>query len=139
MNLFIQIKDGNPLNHPILENNFKQAFPNVDVNNLPSDFSFFERVSPPIIGPYEIYEGVTYEWFHDIVKDVHHVRPMTEEEKLEKQNFVKKSWVLNDGYLSWIFDEKTCAFIPPVQKPNDGQIYSWNEENKLWVKIEIGA
>ena len=29
---------------------------------------------------YEVYEGVMYEWAGDVVKDVHYVRQMTEEE-----------------------------------------------------------
>ena len=44
MNLFIRIVDGQPFEHPIFEDNFKQAFPDVDLNNLPSEFLKFVRV-----------------------------------------------------------------------------------------------
>lgn len=83
MELFIQIKDGKPFEHPISKDNLCAAFPEIDINNLPASFAKFERVSPPEIGIYEVYVGVTYELVGDIYKDIHHVRNMTESEKLE--------------------------------------------------------
>lgn len=85
LELYIQIRDGQPHEHPIFADNFKLAFPDVDVNNLPADrFAKFLRVAQPVLGTYEVYEGVTYEWTGDVVKDVHHVRPMTAKEKTAK-------------------------------------------------------
>lgn len=83
MKLFIRIKDGMPFEHPIMENNFIQAFPDVDINNLPSEFAVFERVPQPPTQLYEIYDKVTYEWVDGIVKDVHYFKPMTEEQRNE--------------------------------------------------------
>jgi hypothetical protein len=31
-----------------------------------------------------VYEGVTYQWVDDIVKDFHNIRPMTDEERAAK-------------------------------------------------------
>lgn len=82
LELYIQIRDGQPHEHPIFADNFKLAFPDVNVNELPADrFAKFIRVAQPVPGTYEVYEGVTYEWVGDVVKDVHHVRPMTDEER----------------------------------------------------------
>jgi len=83
MNLYIRIKDGNPVDHPIMEDNFVQAFPDIDVNNLPSEFVKFERIERPFAKPYTVYVGVTYQWVDGVVKDVHQFRPMTEEERAE--------------------------------------------------------
>ena len=85
MELFIQIRDGMPYEHPIMGDNFRQAFPHIDPNNLPPEFARFERVPMPVIGDFEVYEGTIYEWFDGIVKDVHHVRPMTDEERSAKE------------------------------------------------------
>jgi hypothetical protein len=38
-------------------------------------------------------------------------------------------------YNSWILNESTCLWNPPIDKPNDGQIYSWNEEILNWELI----
>lgn len=86
MELYIRIKDGQPFEHPILGDNFRQAFPSVDVHNLPSEFARFTRVDRPSLSVYEVYEGVTYEWQDSGVTDVHHVRFMTDAEKMEKEN-----------------------------------------------------
>jgi hypothetical protein len=35
-------------------------------------------------------------------------------------------------YPSWTLNETTCLWDPPVVKPDDGQNYTWNEENQTW-------
>ena len=84
LELYIQIRDGQPFEHPIFADNFREAFPDVDTENLPNTFAKFIRVDAPILGTYEVYEGVTYQWVDGVVKDVHSVRPMTDEERASK-------------------------------------------------------
>lgn len=132
MDLFIQIQEGKPYEHPIVGDNFRQAFPDIDTNNLPKSFARFVRIDPPVVGVYEIYEGVTYEWSGDSVTDAHHVRAMTAQEKTAKQNKVKADWA-EHGYASWIFDEAACAFKSPVPYPTDNKIYRWDEEAASWT------
>ena len=134
MNLYIQLQNGEPVNHPILEDNLKQAFPGIDLNNLPETFARFERVVPTMLGVYEISEGVTYEWVDDMVKDVHHRRAMTTEERTAKQDTVKADWQ-QTGFASWIFNEETCAFDPPSPYPTDGKSYVWDEPTTSWVEL----
>ena len=143
MKLYIEIKDGEIFGHPMLESNFKTCFPNIDTENLPSNFAKFERLQPNEIGVYQIYEGVSYEWDNGIVKDVHKIREMTSEEKIEKQNIVKDFWAYQIGrgkaYPSWIFDEATCIFVSPVPRPEKafnkaGIDYRWDEASISWVE-----
>jgi hypothetical protein len=84
LELYIQIRDGQPFEHPIFADNFREAFPDVDTENLPDTFAKFIRVASPAIGAYEVYESVTYQWVDGVVKDVHSVRPMTDEERAAK-------------------------------------------------------
>jgi hypothetical protein len=35
-------------------------------------------------------------------------------------------------YDSWILNEDTCLWDPPVSRPNDDQSYIWNEEDLVW-------
>ena len=132
MELFIQIQNGQPFEHPIVGDNFKQAFPNIDTENLPESFAQFVRVEAPVAGVYEVYEGVTYEWQNGLVTDVHHVRAMTSEEITAKQNTVKAQWA-EIGFASWVFDEATCAFKAPIAMPQDGKFYHWDEATLSWV------
>lgn len=134
MELYIQIKDGQPFEHPILGDNFRQAFPDVDINNLPPTFARFTRVPEPALGVYEVCDGCTYEWEGDKITDVHHVRDMTTAEKTAKQATAKANW-LEHGYASWVFNEETCGFDAPTPYPTDGNAYQWNEETTAWVEV----
>ena len=84
LELYIQIRDGQPHEHPIFADNFREAFPDVDTENLPDTFAKFIRVDQPVPDTYEVYEGVSYQWVDGAVKDVHSVRPMTDEERAAK-------------------------------------------------------
>jgi hypothetical protein len=35
-------------------------------------------------------------------------------------------------YDSWILNEDTCLWDPPISRPNDDQSYIWNEEDLVW-------
>ena len=85
MTFYIQIKDGQPFQHPYYDWNMADAFPGVDLNNLPSNLAEFIRIPYPNIeiGTYEV-PVVTYEWRGNVVSDVWFTRPMTDEERAEK-------------------------------------------------------
>lgn len=135
MELYIRLKNGQPFEHPILGDNFREAFPDIDTEQLPEWVAKFERIAKPNIGVYEVYEGVTYEWSGNVVKDVHHVRQMSDEEKIAKQNAVKQEWAQN-GYASWVFNEDICKFISPIAYPVDGKFYRWDELTTSWILVE---
>ena len=141
MKLFIQIKDGKSFEHPIFEDNFIQAFPDIDINNLPSNFAKFERIEQPRLEVYEKNQKLKYELCDDgICRDVWICEKMTEEEVLEKQEFVKNEWISSKGPQSWTFNEETCRFDPPIPYPENMYEYYWDEELyqsdsiKGWVK-----
>ena len=129
--LFMRIVDGQPFEHPIMEGNFRDALPEIDPDNLPSGFALFERVNAPLCGIYEVYEGVSYQYVNGVWKDVHSVRDMTEQEIKEKQGIVKEEWA-DFGFSTWVFNDETCSFIPPVPMPDDGNSYNWNDETVSW-------
>lgn len=134
MRLFIRIKDGEPLDHPLLEENVQQIFPDIDLDNLPSELARFERVDPPWVGLYEVCD-TTYEWVDGVVRDVHIVRDMTAEERLAKQDAVKAEWA-EKGFPSWVFQEEGCRFVPPIPHPMDGNKYVWDEPTTSWAAAE---
>ena len=126
MKLFIQIKDGKPFKHPIFEDNFCQAFPDVDINNLPPEFALFERVERPTLNVYETLASniPTYELIDGIYKDVWHVRDMTAEEKTTIQQLVITNFNSQDqaeNWSAWTFDEATCKMVPPIPRPEPDQ------------------
>ena len=137
MKLFIRVKDGVAVDHPIMGENFVQAFPHIDVNNLPPEIAEFVRLEVPRLGVYEVYEGVTYEKIGNVLQDVHHVRQMTAEEKTVRQNAVKEEWTRTGFCASWIFYEDICQFAPPIPKPDDGRVYDWDEETISWIEVTV--
>ena len=39
-------------------------------------------------------------------------------------------------YPTWILNETTFKYEPPVAYPTDGNFYQWNEENQSWDLVE---
>lgn len=133
MELFIRVIDGQPVDHPIFGDNFREAFPDIDPENLPPQFARFTRVAPPATSVYETYLGATYEFDGVGFTDVHHVQAMTEEERIAKQDAVKADWAVN-GFASWVFEESLCQFVPPFPPPNDGKVHLWDEPTVGWIE-----
>lgn len=78
--------------HPILGDNLRQAFPDLDANNLPPEFARFERIERPVPGMFEVVsEEPEYQWVDGWVRDVWVVRPMTPEEELVKREALARS------------------------------------------------
>ena len=134
MELFIQLRNGQPFEHPILGRNFREAFPDVDVNNLPPEFARFERLQPPTLGVYEVCT-TAYERVDNIYTDAHKVRRMSTEEKAAKQQATKDAWAQGPNFASWIFDEATCSFLSPIPYPKDNKQYRWDEPTTSWIEV----
>lgn len=122
MELFIRIKDGQPFEHPIFGDNFRQAFPDVDVNNLPPEFARFERVERPALGVYEVMtaEEPTYELVDGVYKDVWHKRDMTAEEREATKQAAQSAWASRpqaENWSAWVLNEETSQYEPPIPRP----------------------
>jgi hypothetical protein len=42
-------------------------------------------------------------------------------------------------FESWILDEDTCSWKPPVARPEGDEMYIWDEEAVNWVLVEPTA
>jgi len=40
-------------------------------------------------------------------------------------------------YESWLLNEDTCLWEPPIPYPTDGEMYTWDENEISWVLIEL--
>ena len=38
-------------------------------------------------------------------------------------------------FISWVLNEETCQWNAPVDHPNDGKMYIWNEDNISWDEV----
>ena len=39
-------------------------------------------------------------------------------------------------FESWVLDEDTCLWVAPVPYPEDGGVYTWDEDAGDWVAVE---
>jgi hypothetical protein len=124
MELFIQIRDGQPHEHPIFGDNFCEAFPHIDVGNLPPEFAQFVRVPKPVFEVQDfkvVGDSPVYEWGGGVVQDVWSVRDMTE---AEKQTVI-------DVYASlaatFVFDVRQNAIKELELAVTDAQKAAWQE------------
>lgn len=72
LELYIEVDtNGNPVNHPILGDNFRSAFPHIDTNNLPSNYERFKRNPRPIPNEGDVVaDEPIYERINGILQDV---------------------------------------------------------------------
>jgi hypothetical protein len=48
---------------------------------------------------------------------------------------VRDAFIPPQPYPSWLLNEDTCQWEPPVPMPQDGQMYSWDEPSLSWATI----
>jgi hypothetical protein len=133
MELFIRIVDGQPFEHPIFGDNFREAFPHVDIENLPPEFAKFERVQQPNANSVFEVEELSYQWVDGIVKDVWTVRPMTAEEEIQKRQD------LADGANASVEFMKGMAQQNADSAPSEAAKQAWLDylaELNAWALVD---
>ncbi len=51
-------------------------------------------------------------------------------------DFQKDAFYAPKPYQSWILNESTFLWEAPVQMPDDGKLYQWDESTISWKEIE---
>ena len=44
----------------------------------------------------------------------------------------RDAFIPKKPYNTWILNEDTCLWEPPISKPNDNNVYYWNESTQTW-------
>lgn len=50
-------------------------------------------------------------------------------------DFNRDAFIPPKPFNSWLLDENSCLWKAPVDYPDDGDCYEWDEENESWKKI----
>jgi len=134
MNLYIQVQDGQPINHPAFEDNLLQAF-----GAIPENWEPFVRVECPMPTTYQILEmqEPIYQKVNNVWTDIWPLRDMTDAEKTAKQQEMKNAWATlpnRENFSAWTFDEETCQYLPPTPRPTEGD-YRWDGETNSWKSL----
>ena len=78
-----------------------------------------------------------------------HYDPITQEPSADQSKALRKNYAgigysydpARDAFIapqpwpSWLLDEFSCTWYPPVPYPNDGQHYLWDEPSVSWKLI----
>ena len=133
MALFIQIQNGQPVNHPVYDFNLVQVY-----GQIPQGWAMFERTQCPIPSVYQVLDSQesTYQLVNNVWTDVWALRDMTDAEKTAKQQEVKNAWSARpnlSNFSAWTFDEATCSYVPPIPRPTDGKNYFWQGTTNTWA------
>lgn len=48
---------------------------------------------------------------------------------------VRDAFIPPKPYESWLLDEDTCTWQPPVPMPDDGGFYEWDESSQSWSSV----
>jgi len=151
MNLYIQIENGQPINHPAFEDNLIHAF-----GSIPSNWEPFTRIHQPLdllTTPFQKAE-FSYALGNDgkTWQDVWTAVEITEEERAALiaktlNNPPFKNAVLNTSDLTWskppkpndgknyLFNRQTGSYVEAPTKPTDGQNYTFDWPTMTWVVI----
>lgn len=125
MNLYIEIENGQPKNHPAFEDNLLQAF-----GSIPEHWVPFVRVERPTITMYQVLESEepTYQLVDGVYKDVWAVRDMTAQEReATKQSAIQAAqtaWAARpqaENWSAWVLNEETFQYEPPIPRPEKDQ------------------
>lgn len=139
MKLYIQVENGQPVNHPAIEDNLIHA-----LGNIPANWESFTRVEKPVAGVYQTFDSdqPTYKKVDGVWADVWLLRDMTDEEKAVKQQSVKDAWAARDqadNWSVWTFDELLCTFVPPIPRPAaiEGVNVFWCGADANWKEVPV--
>ena len=109
-------------------------------------------VTMVIVGKNEDEDGIDWEQFYGAVRTSYNTAggvyydPDTQEPSQDQSKAFRKNYAgigytydpVRDAFLppkpfnSWILDESSCTWQPPVPMPADGEIYQWNEDLQTW-------
>jgi hypothetical protein len=70
--------------------------------------------------------------------------PSGEQSKAFRKNYAgigysydvtRNAFIPPKPFASWVLDEDSCLWNPPIEMPQDGKMYLWNEENISWQSV----
>jgi hypothetical protein len=140
MKCLIQIDDaGNPVNPPVILDNFSAAFPDFDISGetAPPGWAWFTRTQSTIdihqLSPTQLTKS-RYGRTDDQTGfyDEHYIYDLTADEIRAKVDQIRANPPL--GFASWTLETTTYFWLPPIERPEGN--YKWDEDNMSWVACE---
>lgn len=135
--LYIQVKDGLPINHPAFKINLIEAF-----GAVPEDWEPFIRIPDPVVTdntlvhehPFSVYRKIDGVW-----QDFWYTRSKTPEElEADRQarigpviaKFAAHPYAHN--FTAWVLNEEKLRYEPPIPRPTGPGFYRWYGPENRW-------
>lgn len=135
--LYIQIENGQPVNHPAFATNLIEAF-----GQVPNNWEPFIRVQNPALTDSSVVleqPEPAYQKVDDVWHDVWFYRVKTAEElAAEKElrlNALRTAWAQRayaSNFTAWVLNEETERYEPPIPRPTGPDFYRWSGLDNNW-------
>jgi len=93
----------------------------------------------------DVYKQTSYNTRGGVHYDPATGEPSEDQSKALRCNYAGIGYTYDEGrdafippkpFESWVLDETTCLWVAPVDMPDDGQDYTWDESVGEWVVSE---
>lgn len=90
----------------------------------------------------DTYKQTSYNTIGGVYYDPITRQPAADQSKAFRKNFAGLGYFYDEAldafiapkpFNSWVLDEETCTWEPPVSYPTDGFTYFWNEAARDWA------
>jgi hypothetical protein len=94
----------------------------------------------------EIYKRTSYNTHGGIHYQADNNTPSQDQSKAFRKNYagigyyydsIRDAFIPPKPYPSWTLNEQSCLWQSPIPYPNDGKIYTWNEEILNWIENNL--
>jgi hypothetical protein len=96
----------------------------------------------------EVYKQTSYNTRGGVHYNAETGEPSADQSKALRKNYAglgysydseRDAFVSPKPYDSWVLDEETCLWIPPVSRPQDEALYIWDEATLSWIRSDDGV
>jgi hypothetical protein len=93
-----------------------------------------------------IYKRTSYNTRAGIHYQADNNTPSLDQSKAFRKNYagigyyydsIRDAFIPPKPYPSWTLNEQSCLWQSPIPYPNDGKMYTWNEEIGNWEEINL--
>lgn len=131
--LYIQVENGLPVNHPAFKINLIDAF-----GAIPDNWEPFIRIPNPTFNdknlvlehPEPVYRKIDGVW-----RDVWYYRTKTAEEIEAVLAPIREQWANRPyahNFTAWVLNEEKLIYEPPIPRPTGPGFYRWYGAENRW-------
>jgi hypothetical protein len=93
----------------------------------------------------DVYRQTSYNTRGGVHYDPSTGEPSADQGKAFRKNYAGIGYTYDEArdafippkpFPSWVLNEDTCLWDAPLPYPGDGKMYSWSEDDQLWLEVQ---